>query len=68
MSNLLNYQEAAELLRRSPLTLRKDVMERRIPHVKLFGPKGRVLFERDALERLIEQSRVEPQARQSAAG
>jgi excisionase family DNA binding protein len=32
---LLTYEEAAELLSVSPVTLRKWVLERRIPHYKL---------------------------------
>ena len=62
MADLLTYEEAARLLRRAPATLRKDVMLRRVPYVKLFGAKGAVRFEREALERLIEASRVEPSA------
>lgn len=59
MPELLTYGEVSKLLKRSPATLRKDVMLRRIPFVKLFGPRGAVRFEREALERLIEASRVE---------
>jgi len=56
---LLTYQEVSLLLQRSPATLRKDVMMGRLPVVRLFGKGGAVRFEREALERLIESSRVE---------
>ncbi len=56
--HLLTYTEAAQILRLSPATLRKKVMERSVPFIKLFGRKGRVLFERAALERFIESKKV----------
>ena len=51
---LLTYPEAAEVLRISPLTLRKKVSQGMVPH-------GRVLFLRSDLERMIQSSRIEPQ-------
>ncbi len=54
---LLNYSEAAEVLRCSPLTLRKYVMDRRVPFVKPFGPNGRVFFLVDELENFILRGR-----------
>ena len=59
---LLTYKEVAQMLRRSPSTLRRDVMTGRLPVVKLFGAKGAVRFEREAIERLIEASRVDAKA------
>jgi hypothetical protein len=51
---LLSYKQAAQLLHRSVASLRRDVMRRRLPTVKLFGPRGRVLFSKQALIELIE--------------
>lgn len=55
---LLNYFEAAEFLRVSPLTLRKKVSQGTIPHLKPFGPHSRVFFDAEELEQLLESSRV----------
>jgi len=57
--DLLNYLEAAELLRVSPYTLRRYVMEKRIPHIKPFGPHGRVFFLREDLEKFVMAHRRE---------
>ena len=57
---LLNYSEAAGVLKIAVLTLRKKVMRREVPFLKPFGPKGRVLFEREALEAFLAASRVAP--------
>jgi hypothetical protein len=54
---LLDYKEAAEILRCSPLTLRKRVMLHQVPHLKPFGPKGRVFFLRSDLEDFLLNSR-----------
>jgi excisionase family DNA binding protein len=54
----LTYPEAAQYLRRSPNTLRRDVMRGTVPCVKLFGPRGRVLFLRSDLEEFIQSHRV----------
>ena len=52
-TNVLFYPEAARVLRRNPLTLRKDVMLGKIPHHKPFGKKGRVVFFRDELDAFL---------------
>lgn len=54
---LLTYEEAAELLRISPVTLRKKVMRGEIAHYKPFGPRSRVFFTEDDLENLLLASR-----------
>ncbi len=54
--DLLTVNEAADLLRISPHTLRCWVMERKIVFVRV---GGRVLFRREDLERLIEHG-VQP--------
>ena len=54
--DLLNYKEAALLLRCAESTLRKKVMHGSVPYVKPLGRRGRVFFIRDDLERLIRQS------------
>jgi len=56
----LNYIEAAQLLRMSPLTLRKKVSQKKVPVIKAFGRKGRVLFSENDLRAFLEASRVEP--------
>ena len=56
---LLNYREAAEQLRVSPYTLRRYVMERKIPHLKPFGPHGRVFFLPEDLEKFVAAGRRE---------
>jgi len=61
LPDLLTYPEAAKYLRRSPTTLRRDVMKGKIPVVKLYGPRGRTLFSRQALIELID-SRTRPAA------
>ena len=61
--DLLSYEEAAQLLRRAPTTLRRDVMRGTLPVVKLYGPRGRTLFSRQALLELIE-SRTRPVAQE----
>jgi len=50
---LLDYNEAAEVLRCSPLTLRKKVMLKEIPHIKPFGHNGRTFFLAEDLEKFI---------------
>jgi len=54
---LLRYNEAAQMLRVSPLTLRKKVSEGTIPHLKPFGPHSRVYFDAEELERFLDASR-----------
>ena len=55
---LLDYKETAALLRCSPGTLRKYVMNRVVPHVKPFGPNGRVFFLKDEIEKFIDGKKV----------
>ena len=54
-SNLVSVEEAAEILRLKPSTVRAWVLHRRIPYVKL---GRRVLFRRADLEALIARSVV----------
>ena len=54
----LRYPGAALLLGVSESHLRKLVMARAVPHVKPFGARGRVLFDRLELERFIDEHRV----------
>ena len=62
MSDLMTYEETARLLRRSESTLRKDVAMRRIPVLKPFGKRGKVLFSRQALSEWLAAAAVEPRA------
>ena len=56
MSELLTTAQAAEFLSVTESCVRRWVLERRLPHVKL----GRLLrFEREALESFVTESRVE---------
>jgi len=59
MADLVGYKEAAQELRRSEGWLRRAVMARSIPHVKMGGRKGRVFFLRSDLERFILEHRVD---------
>ncbi len=65
---LLDYKEAAEVLRCSPLTLRKKVMLRKIPHLKPFGKNSRTFFLQEDLEKFILERRrdIEPVERVDA--
>ena len=56
---LLNVDEAAELLNIRPTTVRAWILKRRVPFVK-FGrsQRSRVFLRRCDLEKLIEQSLV----------
>ncbi len=58
--DLLDYKEAAQILRIAPATLRKKVMFGVVPVVKLYGKNGKVLFLRQDLEKFINEHRVEP--------
>ena len=60
---MLRYPEAAEFLGISPLTLRKKVSERRVPHLKPFGPHGPVLFDPADLRVFLDKSRIDPISR-----
>jgi hypothetical protein len=53
------YIEAAPILHRSVSSLKKDVMKGQVPHMKPFGPRGRVLFCKEDLEKFLADSRVE---------
>jgi hypothetical protein len=57
MNEMLNYDEAAAFLRCSPSHLRKLVMLRQVPHLKPFGPNGRVFFLKADLEEFLQVSR-----------
>lgn len=53
---LLDVKEAAALLGLRPGTLYQWAYKRRIPVVKLFGPRGALRFRLSDLERLIQDS------------
>ncbi len=53
---LLNVREAAAILAVRPATLYAWAYERRIPVVKLSGPRGPLRFRWSSLQRLIAQS------------
>ncbi len=56
--SLLTYPEAALFLRISPLTLRKKVMAKKVPHLKPYGARGKVLFRESDLRSFLERSLV----------
>ena len=58
----LIYPEAAAFLRCSVNGLRRKVMFGTVPHIKPFGPRGRVLFLRSDLEEFIQSHRVPAEA------
>ena len=53
---LFDVREAAALLGVKPATLYAWSYQRRIPVVKLFGPRGALRFRRSDLEALIARS------------
>lgn len=53
---LLDVREAAELLGLKPATLYQWAYKRRIPVVKLFGPRGALRFRLSDVEKLIQDS------------
>jgi excisionase family DNA binding protein len=53
---LLDVNEAAALLALKPSTLYQWAYQRRIPVVKLFGPRGALRFRLADIERLIARS------------
>jgi excisionase family DNA binding protein len=53
---LLDVNEAAELLGLKPATLYQWAYKRRIPVVKLFGPRGALRFRLSDVEKLIQDS------------
>ena len=59
---LLSYEEASEVLRCAPGTLRKRVMRGEVPHIKFGGRNGRVFFRRQDLERFVNDHQVDPVA------
>jgi len=52
---LLDVQEAATLLAVKPSTLYQWAYQRRIPVVKLFGPRGALRFRRSDIMALVTQ-------------
>ena len=53
---LLDVHEAAAMLALKPATLYQWAYERRIPVVKLFGPRGALRFRLSDIEALIARS------------
>jgi excisionase family DNA binding protein len=53
---LLDVREAAAMLGVKPATLYQWAYQRRIPVVKLFGPRGALRFRRSDIEALIARS------------
>jgi len=62
---LLDVREAATLLGVAPKTLYRWAYERRLPIVKLFGPRGALRFRLSDIENLIGRS-VRPPLRSSS--
>ena len=65
---LWNYKQLSEFLNRSEAALRRDVMLKRLPVVKMFGRKGAVRFDSVAIQRLVERSTMEPAVAPAARG
>src|SRR5262245_63480483 len=61
---LLDVQQAARLLGLKPATLYQWAYKRRIPVVKLFGPRGALRFRLNDVQQLIKDS-LRPAARRS---
>lgn len=57
MTRKLTVKDAADLLRLSEKTLYNWASERKIPFLKV---GGKLLFDEEALERFLENCRVEP--------
>jgi excisionase family DNA binding protein len=57
---LLDVNEAAAMLGVAPATLYKWAHERRVPIVKLFGPRGALRFRLSDLQNLIADSVRQP--------
>lgn len=53
---LLDVREAAAMLSLKPATLYQWAYERRVPVVKLFGPRGALRFRLSDIEALIARS------------
>jgi excisionase family DNA binding protein len=62
---LLDVHEAAALLGLKPATLYQWAYKRRIPVVKLFGPRGALRFRLNDVEQLIKDS-LRPAVRRPA--
>lgn len=62
-ARLLDVHEAAALLALKPATLYQWAYERRIPVVKLFGPRGALRFRLSDIEALVARS-VRPALRE----
>ncbi len=65
VDRLLDVEEAATMLALKPATLYQWAYERRIPVVKLSGPRGPLRFRLSDIEALIARS-VRPALRASA--
>jgi len=63
---LLDVHQAAALLGLKPATLYQWAYQRRLPVVKLFGPRGALRFRRSDLQALIDRS-VRPALRSGPA-
>jgi excisionase family DNA binding protein len=64
---LLRVDEAAQLLSVRPATMYQWAYQRRIPVVKLFGPRGALRFRESDLRALIARS-VRPVRREQGGG
>jgi excisionase family DNA binding protein len=64
-NRLLDVHEAAALLAVKPTTLYQWAYQRRIPVVKLFGPRGALRFRRSDIDALVAQS-LRPALRERA--
>jgi hypothetical protein len=60
LSSMWRYPEAASFLGVSPATLRRKVMLRKVPFMRPFGFKGRILFDPEDLVAFVKASRVDP--------
>jgi hypothetical protein len=61
LSGMMRYPAAARFLGISPLTLRRYVMDRKVPFYKPFGNgKTPVLFDPEDLGAFVRKARVEP--------
>ena len=63
MQNLISNSEAASVLGISPFSLRRKVLLRQVPFVKI---GRRVLFSLDDLTKFIEANKVQPRPREEA--
>jgi excisionase family DNA binding protein len=63
MNNLINNEQAAELLGISPFSLRGKVLRREVPFIKI---GRRTLFDPADLRSFIEARKVQPRPRREA--